>query len=173
MREPLDAGPLAALTAEIVAAYVAHHPVAVAGVPALTDAVAQRLARLAPEEGAAAQALARREPAVPVRRSVTPERLTCLACGRRVSTLKRHLQTAYSLTSAGYREAFGLKGDYPMVAPAQHAARRAEVARRGGLGWARGAPTLAPARLHIERSARLRLPGATAPAATTEGGRRP
>jgi predicted transcriptional regulator len=108
---------------------------------------------------------------VPVRRSVTPEQLTCLACGRRVSTLKRHLRTAHGLTPAGYREAFGLTGDYPMVAPA-HAARRAEVARRSGLGRARGAPASAPARPRSERGARLRLPGAPAPAAT-EGGRRP
>jgi predicted transcriptional regulator len=148
----LDAGTLAALTAAIVAAYVAHHPVAAADVATLIDAVARRLTQLAPEESAAAaQPPARREPAVPVRRSVTPEHLTCLACGRRITTLKRHLQAAHGLTPAGYRAAFGLTGDYPMVAPA-HAARRAEVARRSGLGRARGAQ-------------------ASAPAATAEGGR--
>jgi predicted transcriptional regulator len=142
VREPLDAGTLATLTAAIVAAYLTHHPVAVADVPALIDAVAQPLTRLAPEAGEVA-APARREPAVPVRRSVTPEQLTCLVCGRRVSTLRRHLQAAHGLTPAGYREAFGLKRDYPMVAPA-HAARRAEVARRSGLGRARGARAQEP-----------------------------
>jgi predicted transcriptional regulator len=171
VREPLDAGTLTELTAAIVAAYVTHHPVAAADVPALIDAVARRLVRLAPEEGvAAAQAPTRREPAVAVRRSVTPEHLTCLACGRRVSTLRRHLQAAHGLTPAGYRAAFGLRGDYPMVAPA-HAARRAELARRSGLGRARGAPASAPARPRGGRGATLRLPGAMAPVAM-EGARR-
>jgi predicted transcriptional regulator len=145
VREPLDAGTLTELTAAIVAAYVTHHPVAAADVPALIDAVARRLVRLAPEEGvAAAPAPTRREPVVPVRRSVTPEHLVCLVCGQRATTLKRHLRVAHGLTPAAYREAFGLKRDYPLVAPA-YAERRAAIARQFGLGGSRRAPVAPPA----------------------------
>lgn len=137
MHEALDAKTLAELTTEIVAAYVAHHTVATAEIPALIDAVAACLARLAPEDEAAAPA--RPKPAVPVRRSVTPEHLVCLECGKRVRILRRHLDAAHGLTPAEYRAAFGLKRDYPLVAPA-YAARRAEIARQFGLGGPRRAP---------------------------------
>ena len=109
---------LAGLTTEVVAAYVAGQPVGAAEVPALIAAVAGRLAALAAAEVKTAPA-----PAVPVRRSVTPEHLVCLACGQRVRTLKRHLGMAHGLTPAAYRAAFGLGRDYPDD-PANGAERR-------------------------------------------------
>ena len=142
MPEPVDATTLAELTTAIVAAYVAHHPVRAADVHTLIEAVAGRLAALAAAETASPAAAAKPEPAVPVRRSVTPEHLVCLVCGQRVTTLKRHLRVAHGLTPAEYREAFGLKRDYPLVAPA-YAARRSEIARQFGLGL--GGPRRAPA----------------------------
>jgi predicted transcriptional regulator len=137
---------LAELTTAIVAAYVAHHPVRSADIGTLIDAVAERLAMLAAAETATTEeaAPAKPEPAVPVRRSVTPEHLVCLVCGQRVRTLKRHLSVAHGLTPAAYREAFGLKRDYPLVAPA-YAARRAAIARQFGLGGSRRAPVAPPA----------------------------
>ena len=146
MPEPVDATTLAELTTEIVAAYVARHPVRSAEVPVLIEAVATHLARLGGEAKEAA-APAGPEPAVPVRRSVTPEHLVCLVCGQRLATLKRHLRVAHGLTPAEYREAFGLKGDYPLIAPA-YAARRAEIARQYGLGLSgpRRAPVAPPRR---------------------------
>ena len=56
-----------------------------------------------------------------------------------MATLKRHLRVAHGLTPAAYREAFGLKDDYPLVAPA-YAERRAAIARQFGLGGPRRAP---------------------------------
>jgi predicted transcriptional regulator len=143
--DPVDATTLAELTAAIVAAYVAHHPVRAADVHTLIEAVAGRLAALAAAETAspAAAAAAKPEPAVPVRRSVTPEHLVCLVCGQRGTTLKRHLSVAHGLTPAAYREAFELKRDYPLVAPA-YAARRAAIARQFGLGGPRRAPVEQP-----------------------------
>jgi len=72
-------------------------------------------------------------PAVPVRRSVRRDAITCLDCGYEGKMLKRHLQSAHGVTAAAYRERWGLKPDYPMVTPA-YAARRSELAKAIGLG---------------------------------------
>ena len=47
--------------------------------------------------------------------------------------LKRHLMTAYGMTPEAYRAKWGLKPDYPMVAPS-YAAKRQELAKKIGLG---------------------------------------
>jgi predicted transcriptional regulator len=144
VHEPVDLKTLAELTTEIVAAYVTRHRVRSAEIPVLIEAVATRLVRLGGEDMAAA-APVKPEPAVPVRRSVTPEHLICLVCGQRLATLKRHLRVVHGLTSAEYREAFGLGRDYPLVAPV-YAERRADIARQFGLGLGgpRRAPVVAP-----------------------------
>ena len=72
-------------------------------------------------------------PAVPVRKSVTPEFIVCLEDGKKLKMLKRHLATRYNLTPAAYRQRWGLPNDYPMVAPA-YAAQRSAVAKSIGLG---------------------------------------
>ena len=66
-------------------------------------------------------------------RSGIDEELTCLCCGEKVKSLKRHLQTAHQLTPEGYIAAFDLKSDYPLVAPA-YAAKRSALAKSFGLG---------------------------------------
>jgi len=71
-------------------------------------------------------------PAVPIRRSVQPEAITCLDCGHQGKMLKRHL-TKHQLTPEVYRERWGLKNDYPMIAP-NYSARRSELAKSFGLG---------------------------------------
>src|SRR5271170_2444195 len=67
------------------------------------------------------------QPAVPIKKSVSPDELTCLCCGGKFKSLKRHLQTEHQLTPEGYRIAFNLKSDYPVVAPA-YSARRSALA---------------------------------------------
>jgi hypothetical protein len=47
--------------------------------------------------------------------------------------LKRHLMTHYNMTPEEYRSKWGLKPDYPMVAPA-YARKRQELAKHIGLG---------------------------------------
>ena len=73
------------------------------------------------------------KPAIPIERSVSRDRITCLICGRQQRMLKRHLAVAHQLTPAEYRGLFDLPPDYPMVAPS-YVQQRAEIARRIGLG---------------------------------------
>jgi predicted transcriptional regulator len=43
-----------------------------------------------------------------VRRSVCPDHLACLICGKTQRLLKRHVAAAHDLTPNQYRELFGL-----------------------------------------------------------------
>ena len=134
-----DAAPTApALTTEIVSGYVGNHALPVSEVALLITTIGRALAGLGREP----EPPAKPEPAVPVRRSVQRDHLVCLVCGRRLKSLRRHLETAHDLTPEAYREMFDLKRDYPMVAAAA-SERRAEIARRSGLGR-RPAPTVVP-----------------------------
>lgn len=74
-----------------------------------------------------------RKPAVPINKSVTPDFIICLDDGKKFKSLKRHLMSEYGLTPEQYRERWGLKPDYPMVAPG-YSARRSELAKEHGLG---------------------------------------
>jgi predicted transcriptional regulator len=131
---------LRGLTTEIVTAYLRNHPMAAVEVPILVATVARELDGLGREPEEPAQP----EPAVSIRRSVQRDHLVCLICGKKLKSLRRHLAVAHNLTPAGYRETFGLKRDYPIVAPA-YAEQRSEVARRTGLGRrSQPEPALAP-----------------------------
>jgi predicted transcriptional regulator len=68
-----------------------------------------------------------------VRRPIGPNHLVCLVCGKKQKLLKRHLAVEHGLTPRGYRDAFELKPDYPMVAPSYTKQRR-ELALKSGLG---------------------------------------
>ena len=72
-------------------------------------------------------------PAVPIKRSVTDDYIVCLEDGKKLKMLKHHLMTAYSMTPEEYRAKWGLKPDYPVVAP-NYAAKRQELAKKIGLG---------------------------------------
>jgi predicted transcriptional regulator len=123
------------LTASIVSAYVSNNPTPAGDIPALIGQVHGALQRLAggrsdapPQEPA--------KPAVPVKKSVTPEYLICLEDGKRFKSLKRHLRTQYKMTPEQYREKWGLPADYPMVAP-NYAVERSQLAKKMGLGQQR------------------------------------
>jgi len=73
------------------------------------------------------------EPAVSVKKSVTPDALICLHCGKSFKSLKRHLQNEHGQSPNEYRAAFGLKADYPTVAP-NYSAQRSSLALSAGLG---------------------------------------
>jgi predicted transcriptional regulator len=118
-------------TAYVVAAYAGHNTVS--DLPALITSVYQTFARLGSGAGAPE---ARPDPAVPVRKSVTPEYIVCLEDGKKLKMLKRHLKTSYNLTPDQYRERWGLGADYPMVAP-NYAKQRSKLAKQIGLGTAR------------------------------------
>jgi predicted transcriptional regulator len=85
-------------------------------------------------EGAEPQVEAK-PPAVPVRKSITPDYLICLEDGKKFNSLRRHLRL-HGLTPEQYREKWKLPSDYPMVA-ANYAARRSALAKKIGLGQIR------------------------------------
>jgi predicted transcriptional regulator len=122
------------LTAEIVCAYVGNNAVPAAEIPALIKQVHSALS----EASAAANApdAPAPEPAVPVNRSITPDHLICLEDGKKFRSFKRHLRTSYNMTPEEYREKWGLRPDYPMVAP-NYAAERSRLAKKIGLGQGR------------------------------------
>jgi predicted transcriptional regulator len=121
---------LLALTGEIVSAHVANNAVARDEVAPLIQSVFEKLSALASDEAATS---VEPTPAVPIRRSVTDDYIVCLEDGKKLKMLKRHLMTAYNMTPEEYRAKWGLKPDYPMVAPA-YAAKRQELAKKIGLG---------------------------------------
>ena len=86
-------------------------------------------------------------PAVPIKKSITPDYLVSLEDGRKFKSLKRHLMANFGLTPDQYRKKWNLPADYPMVAPG-YAARRSELAKGMGLGHLPKAPKTAspPAR---------------------------
>jgi predicted transcriptional regulator len=119
--------------AEIVAAYLKHNTVGPDQVPALIQQVYASLARLG---RAATEPEETRTPAVPIRRSVAPDAITCLDCGQKSKMLKRHLMTAHSLTPDEYRTRRTLPPEYPMTAT-DYSERRSELAKSAGLGHRR------------------------------------
>ena len=117
--------------AKIVSAYARKNTVTADQLPAIIASVYAALAGVGGgEPPESPKALV---PAVPIRRSIQPNSITCLDCGYRGKMLKRHLQNAHGLTVEAYRERWGLKRDYPVVAPT-YAARRSELAKAVGLG---------------------------------------
>jgi predicted transcriptional regulator len=122
------------LTADIVSAYVSNNTVPAGEMPALINQVHQALMSVGGRRGdVAAEPL---RPAVPVKRSISPDYVVCLEDGKKFKSLKRHLRTQYNMTPEQYREKWGLPADYPMVAP-NYAAARSQLAKQMGLGQQR------------------------------------
>lgn len=126
-----DKAEIIEMTAEIVAAYVENNNVPAAELPGLIQSVHRALTGVTagPETVEAPP----KEPAVPVRRSITPDHLVCLEDGRKFKSLKRHLRTKYNMSPEEYRTKWALPKDYPMVAP-NYAKARSELAKQMGLG---------------------------------------
>lgn len=126
-----DQSELIKVTAGLVAAYVSGNTIAASDVPGLIRSVHNALAGVGGADDVAADAS--REPAVSVRRSITPDYLICLEDGRKFKSLKRHLRTKYDLSPEQYRARWDLPKDYPMVAP-NYAQARSDLAKQMGLG---------------------------------------
>jgi predicted transcriptional regulator len=88
--------------------------------------------------GKAAIDVTKREPAVPIKKSITPDYLVCLEDGQKLKMLKRYLRGRYKMSPDEYRAKWGLPADYPMVAP-NYAAIRSQFAKDNGLGKTRPA----------------------------------
>jgi predicted transcriptional regulator len=123
------------LTADIVSAYVSHNSTPASEIPALISQIHAALLRVSNGRAEAAP-LEPARPAVPVKKSITPDHLVCLEDGKRFKSLKRHLRTQYNMTPEQYRDKWSLPADYPMVAP-NYAVARSQLAKKMGLGQQR------------------------------------
>jgi predicted transcriptional regulator len=123
------------MTADVVAAYVSNNTLPTTQLAEVINAVYGSLRSL---EGHSAEPQPEPlKPAVPIRKSVTPDYLICLEDGKKLKMLKRHLMTHYQMTPDEYRQKWGLAPDYPMVAP-NYAEQRSEFAKKIGLGRGAG-----------------------------------
>lgn len=119
------------LVAGIVSAFVSHNSVPTSELPALIASTHAALTGLGKEQAPAVEE--KLVPAVPIKKSISPDFLICLEDGKKFKSLKRHLRTAYDLSPDQYRAKWGLPPDYPMVAPA-YAEARSTLAKKMGLG---------------------------------------
>jgi predicted transcriptional regulator len=119
------------LTADIASAYVSNNTLTAGELPSLIKGIFGALTG-----GLAPEPTEPQEPAVAIKKSITPNYLICLEDGRHFKSLKRHLSSEYGLSPEAYRAKWGLPKDYPMVAPAYSAARSI-LAKRYGLGQGR------------------------------------
>ncbi|ACI99988.1 MucR family transcriptional regulator [Rhodospirillum centenum] len=121
---------LLSLTTEIVAAHVSNNTVAISDLPSLIEQVYRTLSTVGQEPVPQAE---KPQPAVAIKKSVTPDYIVCLEDGKKLKMLKRHLKTAYNMSPEEYRDRWGLPADYPMVAP-NYAKQRSRLAKQIGLG---------------------------------------
>lgn len=119
------------LTADIVSAYVGHNALSAADLPRVIGQVHAALSGLV--VSVPAEPVVELKPAVPVKKSITPDYLICLEDGKQFKSLKRHLKTEYGMSPEDYRAKWGLPADYPMVAP-NYSEARSQLAKSIGLG---------------------------------------
>jgi len=122
---------LVELSASVVGAYVSHNALSASDLPKLIAQVHHALIALGGP--VAVEVAPELKPAVPVKKSITPDYLICLEDGKKFKSLKRHLRTEYDMSPDEYRLRWGLPPDYPMVAPNYSEARSA-LAKSIGLG---------------------------------------
>lgn len=125
---------LVEIAADIVSAYVSNNSLSRSELIVLISDVHEALRKTA--LGQSEPEPEPLKPAVPVKKSVTPDYIICLEDGKKFKSLKRHLRTHYDLSPEEYREKWGLPNDYPMVAP-NYAAARSNLAKKMGLGQSR------------------------------------
>lgn len=101
--------------------------------PAVVEKIHGALVNLTSAPAEEVASLPQYAPAVSVRKSLaSKDYIISLIDGKPYKMLKRHL-ALHGLTPDQYRERYGLKPDYPMVAE-NYAARRRDLAKKIGLG---------------------------------------
>ncbi|RYF48394.1 MAG: transcriptional regulator [Cytophagaceae bacterium] len=123
---------LLALTASVVVAYVGNNRVSTTEISDLIASIHQSFGSLGTAPAVDPQPVAL-VPAVPIKKSVTPDYIICLEDGKHFKSMKRHLMSKYGMTPDDYRRKWGLPSDYSMVA-ADYATKRSELALHLGLG---------------------------------------
>lgn len=130
----MSSGETLQLATDIVAAFVSNNAVGADKLPGLLQEVHDAVRALASGGTASAGS---QQPAVPIKKSITPDYVICLEDGKKLKMLKRYLRTQYGLSPEDYRRKWGLPADYPMVAP-NYAKRRSDFAKEIGLGRSGG-----------------------------------
>jgi len=131
------------LSVDIVAAYVGQNRLPSEQISTVINTVYASLRSAGGADGTGDIPQTQQKPAVPIRRSITPDAIICLEDGKRMKMLKRHLRTVYDMTPQEYRTKWGLSSNYPMVAPS-YSKKRSQFAKKIGLG--KGAPTKGPSK---------------------------
>src|SRR5215217_3641797 len=123
------------LTSDIVASYVSNNSVPQGDLAGLINSVRAALSGTMNGKGATEETQALKPP-VPISKTVRHEYIISLEDGRQYRTLRRHLDKR-GLTPEQYRAKWGLRPDYPMVAPA-YSEKRSQLAKASGLGQKAG-----------------------------------
>ena len=118
------------MTTQVVSAYVGNNQVPESQISDVIQSIYDSLEGLGSGEKSSQT---KQKPAVPIKRSITPDHIVCLEDGKKLKMLKRYLRTAHKLTPEEYRTKWGLPADYPMVAP-NYAKQRSAFAKEIGLG---------------------------------------
>ena len=161
MEDSVDNVSLVTLTADIAAAYVSNNQVATSDIAGLIAAVHSALGGIGVPAVPETEAL---EPAVSIKASVKPDYIVCLEDGKKLKMLKRYIATRYNMTPAEYRAKWGLRSDYPMVAPNYSATRKA-LALTSGLGRKSAVPKAETIAAPVAAKPRGRTKAVAAPAA--------
>ena len=122
---------LRALAARVVSAYVYNNSVSSDLLGGLITTVYDSLRSAETDASVEVQEAA--NPAVSIKKSIGPDAIICLDCGKPMKMLKRHLATEHRLSVADYKAKWHLASDYPVVAP-NYASARSEMAKKIGLG---------------------------------------
>ncbi len=120
------------LAAKLVTAFTSYNPLPRSELPELIQALHSAVERLGKVSDSLPSQVETKAPAVPIRKSITPDYVICVEDGKLFKSLRRHL-AALGLSPAQYREKWKLPSDYPMVAP-NYAAQRSALAKKSGLG---------------------------------------
>jgi predicted transcriptional regulator len=115
----------------VVSAYVSNNIVPAGELPFLIADIHKALGNMGTSHEI--RVAEKQTPAVAIKRSVQDDQITCLECGLKFKSLKRHLMSNHTLSPAEYRAKWELTADYPMVAPA-YAEARSRLAKTIGLG---------------------------------------
>src|ERR1700751_6123863 len=130
MAEQMKPTDMLPLVTEIISAHLSANQVPAAELP---DLIRQVYGALADASSGEAGPQPHGDPAVPIKKSVSPDFVICLEDGKRFKMVKRHLRTAHNFSIEEYRHRWGLPGDHPMVAP-NYAKKRSRLAKAAGLG---------------------------------------
>jgi predicted transcriptional regulator len=139
------------LTTTIVSAYAANSKLSPSELIGVIGSISRALAGIGAPTGEPAKA--ELTPAVPIKKSVTPDYVICLEDGKKLKMMKRHLMSTYQMTPDQYRTKWNLPKDYPMVAPS-YAHTRSELAKKIGLGQRTSAASAPIATSAPKRAAR-------------------